>query len=404
MQRRIEFLKVYLPGILVAVLAFSLASRWVEPAPPDRLRLAVGPEGGSYHWLGQRYQEVLAQQGLEIELVESTGSPESLDLLLAGEAEAAFVKSGVTPVEDSSLQSLASLYFEPLWVFTKESEVDDLLVLEDLQIAVGEPQSGGYFLAEKLLRGTGAMARNQLVQVGGIEAFQNGSVDVVFLIASPNNPDVRTLLETEGVELISFRRAAGFTKHYPFLSQLSLPEGSIDLAKNLPHQQTEMLAPAATLVVGEKFHPALAGVVLAAARTLHSPAGPLNQRGAFPSPDYVSFPLTHEAEFFHENGPSFFHGRLPYKTAAVLERILILLLPLVTVVLPLAKILPAIYNWRMKSKIYEPYKELLEFEGQEYDEERLDAIEAKVRSLLTMPPAYGPEVHQLLAHIHRIRR
>lgn len=407
-SQRLEALKVYLPGILIALLAFAFAWRYIEPAPPGVMRLAVGPAGSSYHWLGQRYAEVLKAQGLQVELVESGGSYDNLQRIRAGEADAGFVQSGVTlPDSEGEFFSLGSLYFEPLWVFTRgEQPLDDLMALQDKRIGIGEQHSGSNFLAHELLGQTGLVDKNTLVDNNRAEALLRGQLDVLFLVSSPNAPAVRQLLSAEKVRLMSFRRARGYTKHFPLLSELTLYEGAVDLAADLPQRDVRLLATTATLVVGKNFHPALSSVVLSAARDIHQQRGALQERDQFPTADYVSFALTREAEYFHENGPSFLQGRIPYKLAATLERVLIMLLPLLTVVLPLAKILPAIYAWRMKSKILAPYKELLELEGQrEQDdfEQRLDQIEEKARALVSMPASYAPDIENLLLHIERLR-
>ncbi|MCB1882075.1 MAG: hypothetical protein KDI54_18805 [Gammaproteobacteria bacterium] len=281
-----------------------------------------------------------------------------------------------------------------------------MLDWEGKRLGVGPARSGSHVLAESLLTSAGLSEKNQLLEANEPEQLALGRLDAIFLVASPNAPAVRQMLADSRLQLVSFRRAEGYTRHLRYLSHLRLVEGAVDLSGNLPGRDVELLAPAATLVVSKRFHPALTGVLLGAATEIHQDPGPLHQRGDFPSPDFGSFPLTREAEFFHKNGPSFLQGRVPYKVAATLERLLILLLPFLTVILPLAKILPAIYAWRMKNKIYKPYKELLALENQTDRPdfvERLDRLEQEAKELLAMPPAYGSEVANLLLHVERLR-
>ncbi|MFA5508287.1 MAG: TAXI family TRAP transporter solute-binding subunit [Vulcanimicrobiota bacterium] len=403
-------LKVYLPGILLAIAALVVAWQYVEPAPPDSIRLAVGPQDSSYYWLGQRYQEVLKQQGLSVELVESEGSRENLELIRGGQADAAFVQSGVSLGKEQSdgFFFLASLFPEPLWVFTRGKESrDQLLDLEGQKLGIGNPGSGSHFLAGSILTGMGLDQKNRLVEDNRPDSLRSGTIDFLFLLGSPNSPEVRALLEDDSLQLVGLRRAPGIAKHFESISFLTLPEGSVDLAGNLPSHTVSLLASTATLVVGPDFHPALTGVLLGAAQEIHGQPGALQERGQYPTAEFGSFPMTAEAAYFHENGPGFLQGKLPYKVAATLERLVILLIPLLTVILPLSKILPAIFAWRLNRRLHQPYKELLRLEnqvGQEDFPEQLTEVESQARALHDMPPSYGAEVSNLLSHVERLKR
>ncbi len=405
-----EWLKVYLPGTLLGVAAFALAWQYVEPAPPSTVRMALGPSESSYFWLGERYREVLLEQGLEVELLESKGSTENLEMIRDGRADIALVQSGVSlgKEEPYGFAFLASLFPEPLWVFTRDSAPRaDLLGVEGKRLGIGPAGSGSFHLARAVLTGMGLAEQNELVESNEKALLEEGELDLLFLVASPNSPQLRELLEDDDLQLISFRRAAGVTKHFDSITHLTLEEGSVDLKGNLPGQKTELLASSATLVVGEGFHPALTGVVLGAATKIHGQPGALQERGEYPSPEHGSFPLTREADYFHQNGPGFLQGLLPYKAAATLERLVILLLPLLTVILPLAKILPALYAWRLNSRIHRPYKELLRLENQVGEPtflQELQEVEKEARALADMPASYGAQVQNLRLHIERLRR
>ncbi len=405
-----EWLKVYLPGILLGLAALVIAWQYARPAPPDSIRLAVGPTDSSYYWLGQRYQELLKEQGLGVELVESRGSHQNLEMIRDGMADVAFVQSGVTLGREQSqgFYFLGSLFPEPLWIFARDMQPrEQLLDLEGKNLGIGPEGSATHFLAGSLLSGMGLQESNELIEDNEPESLRSGDIDYLFLVASPNSPHLRALLEDPTLQLISLRRAPGILRHFESMSQVTLQEGSVDLAANLPSQRTELLASTATLVVGEGFHPALTGVLLGVASRVHGQPGALEERGQFPNGEHGSFPLTREAEHFHHHGPGFLQGRLPYKLAATLERLMILLLPLLTVILPLAKILPALYTWRLDSRIHKPYKELLKLESQVGEAgftEELERVESEARMLADMPASYGAQVQNLLLHIERLKR
>lgn len=404
-----EKLKVYLPGLLVAILAVGIAWQYVEPAPPSSIRLATGPEGSSYAWLGERYREVLKKEGLEVVLVESQGSLENLELIKDGKADIGFVQSGVTlgKEDETPFYFLASLYLEPLWIFVKKpDERSDLLKLKEKTLAVGPEGSGTHFVVTSLLQAVGVDESNILLLENEPSLLSDGKADILFFLGSANSSQVLELLNDPAVTLMNYRRADGAAIHFDFMSHLKLREGAVDLAKNLPGRDTDLLATASTLVIGEKFHPALTSVVLAAAQEIHGQPGPLQARGDFPSPEYGTYPPTPEAEYFHKNGPGFLQGKLHYKAAATLQRLIVMLLPLLTIVLPLAKILPAIYAWRLNSRLHKPYKELLALEarvGEDDFSDRLAEIEKEARKLVDMPASYGAQVQNLLNHIEHLR-
>lgn len=405
-----EKLKVYLPGIAFAIIAVVFAWQYVEPAPPDSIRLAVGPEGSSYAWLGERYKEILKKEGLSVELIATQGSLDNLELIKSNKADIGFVQSGVTLGKEDKTPFffLASLYLEPLWIFFKgDDERSDLLKIKDQVFAVGVDGSGSHFVANALINALNENDTNELVPDNSPELLIDGEADILFLLASPNSPQVHELLGNPKTELMDFRRAEGVAKHFDSLSHLTLSEGAVNVAENWPDQDTRMLASAATLVVGENFHPALTSVILSAAQEIHNQPGPLQARGDFPSQEYGTFPMTREAAFFHKNGPGFLQGKLPYKAAATLQRLIIMLLPLLTIVLPLAKILPAIYSWRLNRRLHTPYKELLALEnrvGEDDFLERLEKVEKQAKKLVDMPASYGAQIQNLLHHIERLKR
>jgi uncharacterized protein len=410
MRTKLEMLKVYLPGIALALAVMIFAWQYVEPAPPDSIRMAVGPADGSYHWLGERYQEILKKEGLDVILIESNGSEESLELIRDGKADAAFVQGGVNlgKEDETEFFFLASLYPEPLWIFSREEDrADDLVNLKGKKFGVGKEGSGSHFLATSILSTMGLLEKNEIVDDNGIEALHSGKIDYLFWFGSPNSPQLRELLEDRSLHLLSLRRASGVVKHFDSISTITLHEGSVDLAKNLPQHDVKLLASTATLVVGPDFHPALTGVILSAADVVHGQPGPLQERGHYPSAAHGSFPLTPEADYFHKNGPGFLQGKVHYKAAATLERLIILLLPFLTIVLPLARLLPALYSWRLNRRLHKPYKELLRLENEVGEDdflEQLSEVEEEARKLADMPASYGADVHNLLAHIERLKR
>jgi TRAP transporter TAXI family solute receptor len=412
-------LSLYAPAGLLVVAAFVLAYQFVQPAPPRLLTLAAGESGGAYHAFAARYRDRFAREGIEIRVLETAGSGENLDLLREGQADVAFVQGGMLGSADpGGLTALGSLYFEPLWLFhRRDLELDRLSDLRGRRIAVGPPDSGTRVLVERLLEengiAPGQAERAALASDEAADALLASEVDAVFLVAAPEARTVARLLTCPGVELASFRRAPAYARRHRFLTELVLPEGAVDLAANVPAREVKLLAPAATLVAAPDLHPALVDLLLQAAREVHGEGGWFEAPGRFPSREFVEFPLNAEAERFYTYGPPFLQRYLPFWAASLVDRLKVMLLPLVVLLIPLARFLPPVYNWRMRSRVYRWYRELEAVdeslgEGCSEDDKasalvRLRRVESDVRRV-DVPLSFAHQLYHLRQHIELVRR
>jgi len=228
---------------------------------------------------------------------------------------------------------------------------------------VGPEGSGTRSLALMLLTANGITEGTArflpLTGMEAVQALRGSAVDTVFLVAGPGSPTVEAMLGTPGVALLGFPRADAYTKRFPFLTKLVLPAGGISLEVNLPPRETLLLAPAATLVVRTDFHPALVDLVLVTAAAVHGQRGMFEAAKQFPSPDHLEFPLMVEAERYHKSGPPFLARYLPFWAATLVDRVKVLILPLL-VLLPLIRLVPPAYRWRVRSKIIKRYRDVVE--------------------------------------------
>ena len=403
---------------LITLIGFVIAWQFVNPAPPGSLAIATGEAEGAYYLFAQRYREQLVQHGIELEVQTTAGSVENLDLLQQGAADLAFVQGGTASgAEAATLTSLGSLYYEPLWVFYRGS--DNLSRLDELRgkrIAVGAPGSGTYAIASLLLADNFIDTSMDAIQtLGGkaaLKALQQDQIDVMFLVASPEAPLVQQLLFAEGIQLMSFARASAYTRLHPFLSAVTLPEGVIDLQANIPQRDTVLLAATANLVVTEDFHHALVAPLLQAAKHIHAIGDLFARPGSFPNHENLEFPLNRDAARFYEHGPPLLQRYLPFGLASQVDRLKIMLVPLLTLLLPLAKIMPPTYRWRVRKKIYRWYEELQALDNAGYAPhesiplevqlQTLQALEEEVRKV-TVPLSYADELYSLRMHIGLVR-
>jgi len=409
--------KVYAPAVLLVLLGFLVAYQFVDPAPPDRLVIASGAEEGAYARFASRYREILENQGIQLEIRHTKGSLENLRLLSSGEVDLAFVQGGTESAATEELYSLGSLYFEPAWLFYRiDLPSERLIDLKGARLAIGVPGSGTRVLAQTLLRDNdlepGVV---EPVELGGREAADAllaGEVDAAFLVSGADSPLIGELIRAPEIRLMSFRRAAAYARLHPYLSELLLPEGMIDMPANIPDRDVRLLAPAATLVATGELHPALLDQVLQAAQKVHGSGGWFEKEGRFPAPEFLVFPLSPEAKRFYEHGPPLLQRYLPFWAATLVDRLKVMLVPLVVVLIPLLRVMPPIYNWRMRAKIYRWYKalEVMEAEAQqgldaaglERVREELERIDDEVRKV-HVPLSFAAQAYDLRLHIQLVR-
>jgi len=406
--------------IIAVIAAFWIAARYVKPAPPDTFVMTTGAGGGAYHLFAQRYRDILARERITIQLQPSAGSIENLQRLQdsKSQVDVGLVQAGVVSGESpAGLRSLGAMYYEPLWVFYRgKDEIDKLSQLSGKRVAIGPEGSGTRALALQLLKASGADSPpTKLLPLGGndaVVALIDGTVEAALLVASPDAPTVRVLANTKDIKLASLVQAEAFTRRFPFLTAIRLPRGAIDLAADLPSRDVALLTTTANLIVKEDFHPALGFLLLQAATEVHERAGVLQKTGEFPSALVSEFPLADEAKRFYKSGTPLLQRYLPFWIANFIERVAVLLLPFVAVLLPLFKILPALIQWRNKSRLFRWYRELKHLESQVAANpdparldgylNRLDEIENGVATT-RVGTNYSDYVYNLRLHVDLVR-
>ncbi len=282
-----ETLKIYLPAFVIALLGFAIAYQFVDLAPPARLTIAAGQQGGAYYAYAERYRAFLARRGIEAVIQETAGSIDNIKRLQHSSADVAFVQSGIRAPDE--LRSLGSVYYEPLWIFLRR-DLDTCLLneLRGRRISIGMNGSGTRALALQLLAENGIDAGNSRLESLGntaaAHALQQGALDALLIVSGPDNASVQSLLRSPDIHLIPIRRAPAYARRIASISTVTLPAGALDLARNTPAADTPLLAVTATLAVREQLHPALQGLLMQAATTIHSGHSLLADAGSFPSP------------------------------------------------------------------------------------------------------------------------
>ena len=408
---------------LIVGIGFVVAYQFVQPAPPKRIVITTGGESGAYYQFAQRYAAILARDGITLEVKASAGSLENLDRLKADQAQVGFVQGGVVPPkedpdaeDDSGLLSLGSLFYEPVWVFYRgERDLTRLTDLRGKRIAIGQEGSGVRQLAQQLLAANEIEAGDHLVPLSGLSAaeeLQQGRIDAAFIIASESAPVVQVLLRSPGIRLMSFAQSGAYQRRFPFLTKLTFPQGVADLVRDFPPNDIKVLAPTANLIVRDDLHPALQSLLLQAASEVHGKSGFFQDAGEFPSYKDQMLPLSPDAARYFKSGPSFLQRYLPFWLAVLVDRLIVLLLPVVALLIPLLKVAPAIYTWRVRSKVFRCYGELKFLEDDlknHFDRARLAEYRSRLDALedeavqLHVPLGFTDLVYTLREHVNLVR-
>jgi len=399
-------------AILLAAALFIFAT-----LPPRTVTMATGPAGGAYHELGQRYREILARSGVRLRLVNTTGSLDNLARLRDRRSgvHAAFIQGGSTTKEESqNAESLGTIYFEPLWLFYRSGIGEGIERFRGRRVSIGPEGSGGRALALEILKRTKVDAVvGQLLALPPQEAADRliaGEIDIAFVVLGWESPVVRRLMAADGIEVASVPRPDAFIALYPFLSKAVLPAGVADLAANRPPADVVLLSTRASLAVRSDLSSAIQYLLLNAAVEIHSPPGIFQKAGQFPAGESGDLPLSEEAQRFYKSGRPVLQAYLPFWMAALVERFLVVFVPLLVLLYPAFALLPRAYDWLMQSKIRRLYDEMKSIERElASGHEAPDALNAKLdriyqsASELQLPARYASMQYTLRMHLDLVR-
>ena len=415
------------PFILLTVVLLTLAYWWLDPNPPKHVTLATGPAQSAYAEFGTRYAKALALNGIEVRLVPSEGSSANLQLLREGKVDLGFVQGGSdeNPLNaESGIESLGSLFVEPLWLFYKTQAAIDATTnntltsfgqLKTLRINVGTPGSGVPALMEKLFDVNrlelATLKLSKLEQTPATMAFLNNEVDAIVFASAPESPMVQMLLQTPGVKLLDFNQNEAYSRRFSFLTPVALPRGVVDLAGDVPTSDVRLVAPTTTLLARDGVHPAILQLFSQASLKMHGSASWFNRAREYPNIANTEFPLAQEADRTIRNGVPLLQRYLPFSMANLMERMWLALGIIVAVLLPLSRIVPPLYQFRIRSRIFRWYGQLRNIEerlGENTESANvllteLEALEVHAEKV-TVPLSYADELYSLRNHIDMVRQ
>lgn len=408
--------------MLVAALVIALVGAWfLEGTVPRHVVMASGTEFGVNHLYAQRYGQILARDGITLEERLTAGGAENLRLLLERDSgvDVAIIPGGITRAkEDRRIRMLAALHYEPLWIFYRSDVTfTQLSDLRGKRIAVGAPDSSVRAFADPLLAANDISEANTTldpqVHHDAVSALRDGKVDALLLLGPIDAGPVWTALYEPTFKLMNVAGAEAYRRRFPYLTKLTMPPGSIDFARRIPADEVQLIGTKAMLVAREDLAFPLVQLLLDAAREIHAVQGFFEEPAEFPNTMPVDVAVSMDAMRHLRFGPKMLQRYMPLVAASYVERVFILLVPLVVVLIPLLEFSWQVFRAFIMRRIHRLYGGLALLE-REVDTatdtsssahwfETLDRIERSAGSM-KIPDIFANEAYMLREHIKFVRR
>jgi TRAP-type uncharacterized transport system substrate-binding protein len=410
-----------LAAVVGVVGIVSLALTYFIPAPPSKVVMATAFKGASFDYYGRQYREVFARYKIDLELRETPGAVENVKLLQDPKSgvQIGFVTGGVSDAKHApDVLSLGTVYNQPFWIFYSGNEqLDRLSQLKGKRIAVGPVGSATRHTADQILGRAGINAENAtLLPFAGSaadRALNDGNVDVVWILGVPEATAVQSFLRNPKVRLMSFPMAEAYTRLFPDLNRLVLPQGVVDIDKNIPPADVQLIGTTSKILIRNDLHPEIVQLLLQTMKEVHSGSDVFHRSGEFPNSTDVEYTVAQTAIDFYKNGPSFMQRHLPLWLSVHVQRAIAVLVTGIAIGFPLFRFLPQVYNWMTRRRLFYWYGQLKSLEAsfdanpndKHLAEKRaeIDRIEDAV-SHIRFPLTFADQVYNLRGHIEIVRR
>jgi len=405
--------------LLIGISIFA----FVNSSAPTTIIISSGPPGSAFEKNVEKYKAILAREGVTLKILPSEGSVENLKRLADPKVnvDVGFVLGGeVGTTKVDHLMSLGSVSYQPLMIFYRGAPKKLLSEFKGRRLDIDVEGSGTRMLALTLLKANGIEPNDGTVIVDAVKgdtvrSLIENRIDAIFVMGdSTSTEQIRTLLHTPEIHLFSFTQADAYARRIAYLSKLEIPRGALDFGKNLPEEDVSLVAPTVELIARDTLHPALSDVLLEAAREVHGTPGLFKKRGEFPVAIEHDIRISADAMRFYASGKSFLYRTFPFWLASLIARTLAVVVPMALLLIPALKTIPALYKWRIQSRINRWYKVLLELERDAFQPSsdsksraelmrHLDHIENTVNKIV-VPAAFGDIFYGLRGHINFVRQ
>jgi TRAP transporter TAXI family solute receptor len=419
-----DLLITAIPIALLIVGVSWITLHLFSPAPPKEITILGGPAGSSFQLNAQRYAKIISTHGVKVNVIETEGSDNNLEILQdkKKKADVGLVQNDSAldekEQEISNLMSLGTVWVQPLLVLYRgDQDISYIKQLKGKRVALAPEETQIHQFVDQVMLENGMKTADMKTVIlepeDSIHALVNNKVDAIFLTGELVTVErIHEIMEIPHIKIMSFQQAAGYTRTFRYLSEINIPEGGFDLGRNVPNRDTKLIGTSVELVARSSLHPALSDLIIEAARQVNGKPNMFRNKNEFPKLTEHTIPISEEAKRYFVSGAPFLYKKLPFWLASILDRIVILILPLLIVLVPASKVIGPIYRWRMRSKIYKWYgalmkieheltKKLSKEEGQGVVEE-INDIQERVNQV-NLPLAFANELYALREHIEYVK-
>ena len=408
--------------IFTSVVIIAGLFWFFHSAPPRTIIITSGDEGTVFKKNAEKYAKILARNGVELKILPSEGSLQNLERLKnpAFKVDVGFVQTGVVKGQNTDkLVSLGSISYEPLYIFYRSKKPLELLSqFAGKKLAIGEEGTGTRVLALALLERNGIKpgGPSELLGLDDDEAMLDlfdGKIDAVFMMS--DSASVQTMRElglSPNIWLYDFTQADAYTSRFSYLHKTVIPRGGLDFEKDIPAHDVNLVSPTVELIARADLHPALSDLLLDAATEVHSRSGLIQKRGEFPAPHAQDFPISADASRYYKSGKTFLYRYLPFWMASLLNRILVVFVPIILVFVPGIRSIPVLYQWHRRLRIFRLYNALTILENDligPVSTEKREGLHRQIETIertlnkMKLPSSFAEQLSGLRDHIESVR-
>lgn len=408
---------------LVPVIAALVAALFyfVAPPPPMHATMSTGGVEGGYAQFAEKLKAELAKEGFELKLVNSKGSRNNAELLLDSNSgiNLALMQSGqeleMSHEQRKELYNLGAVFQEPLWLFARaDININTLNDLIPLRTAVGSDTGGIRMVLDPMLQASEIDSENlpdTWHRYNGKKALSelfDKKLDAAFFLGPAESSLIQEAASHPSLQLINFSQAAAYRARLPFITEIEVGQGLLNIATNQPHKDITILSPVAMLMANESFHPALTALILVSAQEVMRTGSLIDAPESWPKNLPHDFATLPEAEYFHNEGLPLLQRFLPFRIASLADRYIILVIPLLVLLFPIFKVAGPIYRWRIRARIYRWYRYLRDVDKRFTNQTLPEHIDDEIQRLsdlqnelatVEVPLSYTSELYELHLHV-----
>ena len=452
-----SYAKTAVASVLAGVIGLASYGVVRETQTIGEGKIVMATGSSQYYELAESYRRDLERNGIKLEVQRLTEGFTTLKTMLDPNSplNAGFIKGGLVGslqgrlatekakgryAEFNKLRSVGRMFYEPIWVYSRgDLHVASLRELKGMKIMTGTRESGARRIVNQLLKANGVDKSNATLIDQDLPAdaapLFDGRADVAITIASPDSEKMQELLRVQQIRLMDFaEEAEAYDNRFPALTKVVLRKGSVEFNPVIPSDDITLLATTATLVVRSDMHPALVSLLTHA--VVSNPRNGFDKNGdpvlfyragEFPSASDPEFTVPADARAIYKSGELPFMLRflaplnarlgVPFSYTAFIHsyaaQVLLILIPLLAILVPLGKAIPAIYTWNVRRKLIYWYRQLkslernLDSRGGKYEagahQAELERIDGAVRRI-RVPNFFSNELYDLRMHIDLVRQ